>query len=101
MFSGDSDGYLIQWNVNPQIKSHLYDKVHEKGVYSLLITKNDKFLFSLGKFGELKQFDIINKTMVNNYGRLFGADQAIMMTTEDSKYLFIASMKHGEFKQIL
>ena len=69
-----TDGILKQWYVNYEDNSisKLFEKKYQtNGIYSLLITYDNKYLFIGSNIGYLLQFNIEQKRIVKNYKGIF------------------------------
>ena len=67
LFTGITDGSLIQWSQHKRALYHKYERVHDLTINSIVCTKNH---YLTGGGDEiLKQFDLNAEKLVKDYGK--------------------------------
>jgi WD40 repeat protein len=93
LFTSDlaENGHVKQLSVrNGQLIKDYGQNFGDNGVLSIILTSDNKWLFSGSSKGHLKQISLETQQVVHDYGKIHDTYNMCLETTRDSKWLIFA-----------
>lgn len=91
-------GYLYEYSPMDQKIIHSYGKIMEGTIFVTAITSDKNYLFVGDQCGNLKKIDLKQKTVAQDYGKVYTTINSIVLNKDDL-YLFVGDTMYGRLKQ--
>lgn len=99
LFISDDIGQLTQIDVDAKEIAKGFGKIHQGGIYSMVVTPESDFLFTSSEFGILRQYDIESSKIFKDYKKIHNGSIYSIIIHDKHNVLFVSNDK-GELKQI-